>query len=67
MLGPNISISINFLLFFLFSINIYYLVSVLLTHLIFSSYKLEIIQHKYKTKSLEKSTLELSNLYYLNI
>ena len=56
MLGPNIPISLNSLLFFLFLINIYYLVTVLFTHLllhlIFSFYKLEIIQCKYKTMSL---------------
>ena len=71
MLGPNIPVSLNSLLFLLFSINIYYLVNVLLTHLlphlIFSFYKLEIIHHKYKTKSLRKSTLGLLSLYYLDI
>ena len=71
MLGPNIPISLNSLLFLLFSINIDYLVIVLLAHLlphlIFSSYKLEIIQRKYKTKFLWKLTVRLLSLYYLDI
>jgi len=71
MLGPNIPISLNFLLFLLFSINIYYLVTILLTHLlpdlIFSSYKLKIIKHKYQTKSIWKLTLRLLSLFYLDI
>ena len=36
-------------------------------HLIFYFYNLEIIQHKYKTKSLWKLTLRLLSLYYLDI
>ena len=72
MLGPNIPISLNSLLFPLSSINSYYFISCCFklifytsSHLLF--YKLEIIQHKYKTKSLWKSTLGLSSLYYLDI
>jgi len=69
MLGPNIPISLNFLLFPLSSINSYY--SLVLTfytssHLPFF-YKLEIIQHKYKTKFMRKSTFGLLSLYYLDI
>ena len=71
MLDPNILISLKSLLFLL-SINIYYFISCSFKFIFFTSfyiflYKLKIIQHKYKTKSLWKLTLGLPSLYYLNI